>query len=143
MGNTIFHGDATSDAGSCSHHGSSVGNAAYLKMSTEHSLLADRANADALGGDGCDACSVKNRELHRRKWMLQMGTIVLMGISGLCLQLLIKPFATATTGSIKQYCQIEGKAYSIGSTARMTRSETGICLVKGGVAQWSLTSTAK
>lgn len=144
MGNTRVHGDAASDVAGCVHQGSNIGNAVYLKMRDENPMSTGKTNAAALDGKGCDACSAKDREANRRKWMLQMGTIVLMGVSGLCLHLLIKPFATATAAaSVKQYCQIEGKKYSIGSTARMANSDTGVCMAKNGVARWDLTSTAK
>jgi hypothetical protein len=114
MGNTRFRGNAASDAAGCVQQGSSAGNA---------------------------ACSAKDREAQRRKWMLQMGTVVLMGVSGLCLHFLIKPLATAA--SVKEYCQIEGTVYAIGSTARMANSEMGVCVAKDGVARWDLTSGAK
>ena len=143
MSNTIFHGNGASDVAGCVHQGSGIGNAAYLNMRGENSLSTGETNADAVDSKGRDTCSVKDREMNRRKWMLQMGTIVLMGFSGLFLQLLLKPFATATTASNKQYCQIDGKTYSIGSIARMANSDTRVCMAKNGVAQWDITSVAK
>ena len=93
-----------------------------------------------LGTASADAVD-RDRAGERRKWRLQMGTIVLMGVSGLCLNFLIKPLATAA--SAKAYCQIDGAVYSIGSTARMANSEMGVCVAKNGVAQWGTTSTGK
>lgn len=111
-----YKGNATSEIVSC-QQGETSG--AVMKMDMDVSL--ERTAATMQGGlvtaatRADDALSIADREWERRKWMWQMGTIILMGFSGLLLNAVIKPFATpqsATKLAVEVYCQENGLTYS-------------------------------
>ena len=89
----------------------------------------------------CVACAEKNVSYARLQRTARVQMIVLAATVGLCGWLLYKmPMAAdSNSGSMENKCYIDGKAHSIGSTARTSAGITSECINAGdsGSAIWS------
>ncbi|MGS0743182.1 hypothetical protein ACVBEF_15335 [Glaciimonas sp. GG7] len=147
MDMTKFQGDAASDVthwqGSIAE---SVGdNRPLLTMSNNDVFVSQSAHAEgAIESD---------RASERRKWIWQMSTIVVMGISGLCLNILIKsiprnsdiaatPIATVAF-SDKDYCREGEQAYALDSNVGVKPPLTRKCTATDRVTQRDTTLNEK
>ena len=138
MGVIKTKGNATNDVDSC-HQGGTNGAVIGVDMvggsaSSEVKICAGQL-ADQQIPKMDDAASAKDREWVRRKWIWQMGTIVLMGFSGLLLNAIIKPFATpksAATLSVEAYCKEDGRVYSVSPDLTANSLERA-CSVRQGM----------
>lgn len=124
-------GDATEPAVSCQRDGT-------IKLVVENDLCVNTiTEAEFAQRDNDNAVTAKSREGERRKWMWQMGTIVVMGFSGLCLNAVIKPFATprsATTQAADAYCQNDQQVAST-SQEQPANSLERLCAKKHKIDQ--------
>ena len=137
MGVTKFKGNGAADAGSRQYKNNGEMNP------RGKNAVSEPANAGIFDAQRIDTAGIADpdREWERRKWMLQMGTIVLMGISGLGLHFFLKTIprtaaAEATSSAVfDKDCKQIDQSYSRGAGVDMTNAATQACLAQRALEQ--------
>ncbi|PUA18413.1 hypothetical protein [Glaciimonas sp. PCH181] len=137
MGVTKFQGNAAVDVVSRQYKNNGEMN------SGGKSAVSDQANAGIFDAQRIDTAGIADpdREWERRKWMLQMGTIVLMGISGLGLHFFLKTIprtsvVEATSSAVfDKDCKQIDQSYSSGAGVDTTNAATQACLAQRALEQ--------
>lgn len=137
MGVTKFQGDAAVEVVAREYKNNGEKNVGGKN------IAADRLNAGIFDTQRIDTAGIADpdREWERRKWMLQMGTIVLMGMSGLGLHFLLKTIprtaiAEATSSAVfDKDCKPTERAYAAGKSVDMANAATQACLAQRTLEQ--------